>query len=58
MPMAPWWYATATLLGLCAIVQAVVLLSRVRGFGTGRFRHLEIETVTGDMAAGEPTSRD
>ena len=55
MPMAPWWYATATLLGLCAFVQAVVFVSRVRAFGTGRFRHLEIESVTDEMVAGPST---
>jgi TRAP-type C4-dicarboxylate transport system permease small subunit len=54
IPMAPWWYATATLLGLCAMVQAVVLAARIQAWGTGRFRHLEVETVTGDMAARDP----
>jgi TRAP-type C4-dicarboxylate transport system permease small subunit len=58
MPMAPWWYATATLLGLCAVVQATVFAARLRGVGSGRFRHLEIETVTGDMASRDLAVRE
>jgi TRAP-type C4-dicarboxylate transport system permease small subunit len=56
IPMAPWWYTTAALLGLCAIVQAVVLIARVQAWSTGRFRHLEVEAVTGEMAARDPAA--
>lgn len=55
MPMAPWWWATATLLGFCAVAQAAVLTARVRAYGTGRFAHLEVETVTGEMTGRDPT---
>jgi hypothetical protein len=49
IPMAPWWWATSALLGLCTVVQAVVLVARLRSYGKGGFEHLRFETVTTEM---------
>lgn len=50
IPLAPWWYATGALLGLCAVVHAVVLVARVQQYGKGPpFEHLPFEQVTTEM---------
>lgn len=58
IPMAPWWWATSGLLGLCAVVQAVVLAARLRHYGKGGFEHLPFETVTTDMVATSSAPSD
>jgi TRAP-type C4-dicarboxylate transport system permease small subunit len=58
IPLAPWWWATSALLALCAVVQAVVLVARLRQFGRGGFAHLPFETVTTDMVITSSAPRD
>jgi TRAP-type C4-dicarboxylate transport system permease small subunit len=58
LPMSPFWWVTTVLLGLCIIAQIIVILARIRAYGTGSFRHLEPESVLAVGALEAPTQRD
>ena len=56
LPMSPFWWATTALLVFAIVAQIIVIWARVRTYGTGRFRHLEPDSVLAAGALDAPAS--